>query len=109
MFGISPYLHVQDIALQVLRDIEPFIKYGNNEFGIADECTQLLAQYGANDSWYHSVPALVLVGERTTLSISGTEYQPSNTAIGANDLVTIDLSPMVNGDRKSTRLNSSHW
>jgi len=97
MFGISPYLHVQDIALQVLRDIEPFIKYGNNEFGIADECTQLLAQYGANDSWYHSVPALVLVGERTTLSISGTEYQPSNTAIGANDLVTIDLSPMVNG------------
>ena len=66
MFEISPYLHVQDIALQVLRDIEPFIKYGNNEFGIADECTQLLAQYGANDSWYHSVPALVLVGERTT-------------------------------------------
>ena len=94
---ISPYLHVQDIALRVLRDIVPFIKSGNRECSVADVCTQLLKQYGAKDCWYHDVPALVLVGERTTLSVSGTDYQPSDVAIGANDLVTIDLSPMVNG------------
>ena len=97
MIEISSYLHVQDIALRVLRDIVPFIKSGNRECGVADLCTQLLEQYGAKDCWYHDVPALVLVGERTTLSVSGTDYQPSDVPIGANDLVTIDLSPMVNG------------
>ena len=96
MFDISPYLHVQNIALRVLRDIVPFIKAGNAECNVADVCTQLLRQYGAIDCWYHNVPAMVLVGERTTLSVSGRDYQPSDVAIRTNDLVTIDLSPMVN-------------
>ena len=62
MIEISPYLHVQDIALRVLHDIVPFIKSGNTELNVADVCTQLLEQYGAKDCWYHDVPALVLVG-----------------------------------------------
>ena len=41
---ISPYLHVQDIALRVLRDIVPFIKSGNRECSVADVCAQLLEQ-----------------------------------------------------------------
>ena len=96
MFDISPHLHVQNIALRVLRDIVPSIKARNTESGVANICTQLLQQYGAKDSWYHNVPALVLVGERTTLSVSGTDYQPSDVTIRANAFVTIDLSPMVN-------------
>ena len=97
MFEISPYLDVQNIALRVLRDIVPFIKTGNTESWVADVCTQLLQQYGAKDCWYHNVPALVLVGERTTLSVSGRDYQPSDVTIRTNDLVTIDLSPSVAG------------
>ena len=96
MIKTSPYLRVQDIALQVLRDIVPFIKSGNRECGVVDVCTQLLEQYGAKDCWYHDVPALVLVGDRTTLSVPGRDYQPSDVAIRTNDLVTIDLSPTVN-------------
>lgn len=96
MIEIASYLHVQDIALQVLRDIAPFIKAGKTERSVVDECIQLLEQYGARDCWYHNVPALVLVGERTVLSISGADYYPSDVVICANDLVTIDLSPMVN-------------
>ena len=97
MIDISPHLHAQDVALRVLRDIIPFIKYGNTESYIADICVQLLEQHGANDCWYHDVPALVLVGERTTLSVSGIDYRPSDSVIDTNDLVTIDLSPIVNG------------
>ena len=96
MIEISPYLHVQNIALQVLRDIAPFIKSGTREWSIANICAQLLEQYGAKDCWYHNVPALVLVGERTTLSVPGTDYSPSDVAIRSNDLVTIDLSPTIN-------------
>jgi len=95
MIEMSSHLHVQNIALRVLRDIVPFIKAGETGCGVVDACIRLLKQYGAQDCWYHNVPALVLVGERTTLSLSGTEYQPSNVAIRTDDLVTIDLSPMV--------------
>ena len=97
MIDISPYLQVQDIGLRVLRDIAPFIKSGTSERNVADVCFQLLEKYGAKDSWYHDVPALVLVGERTTLSISGADYEPADITIKANDLITIDLSPMVDG------------
>ena len=96
MIDISPYLHVQDIALRVLRDVVPFIRSGSRECDIVDICTHLLNQYGAKDSWYHDVPAMVLVGERTTLSVSGTNYRPSDVVIRSNDLITIDLSPMIN-------------
>ena len=97
MIDIAPYLHVQDIALRVLCNIKPFIKSGNSECSVVDMCTQLLKEYGATDCWYHDIPALVLVGERTTLSVSGTDYMPSEITIGSADLVTIDLSPMVDG------------
>jgi len=95
MTEISSHLQVQNIALRVLRDIVPFIESGRTERNIVDECTRRLEQYGAKDCWYHNVPALVLVGERTTLSVSGKDYRPSDAVILANDLVTIDLSPMV--------------
>ncbi len=95
MFEIAPHLHVQNIALRVLREIVPFIKAGSTECNVAEACTQLLQQHGAEGCWYHNVPAMVLVGERTTLSVSGRDYQPSDVAIRTNDLVTIDLSPMV--------------
>ncbi len=97
MIELSPYLKVQDIALCVLRDVVPFIRLGRTERYVAHVCALLLEQYGAKESWYHDLPALVLVGERTTLSVSGRDYQPSDTAIAANDLVTIDLSPVVDG------------
>ncbi len=95
MFEIAPHLHVQNIALRVLREIVPFIKAGSTECNVAEACTQLLQQHGAEGCWYHNVPAMVLVGERTTLSVSGRDYQPSDVAIRTNDLVTIDLSPVV--------------
>ena len=97
MIEIASYLHVQNIALRVLGEIVPYIKIGNRESSLVEVCAKLLAKYGASESWYHNLPALVLVGERTTLSISGANYQPSDIAIGATDLVTIDLSPVVNG------------
>ena len=97
MIDLSAYSHVQNIALRVLRDVAPLIQAGKTECGVVDECIRLLVHHGAKDCWYHNVPAMVLVGERTTLSVSGKDYQPSDVAIRTNDLVTIDLSPLVDG------------
>jgi Xaa-Pro aminopeptidase len=97
MIELSSHQHVQDIALRVLSDVVPFIREESTEREVAGACTQLLKQHGAEDCWYYDVHALVLVGERTVLSMSGRDYQPTDLAIRTTDLVTIDLSPMVNG------------
>ena len=73
--------YIGDIALRDSRAIVSFVKSGNRECSVMDVCSQLLEQYGAKDCWYHDVPALVLVGEPTTLSVSGTDYQPSDVTI----------------------------
>lgn len=43
--------------------------------------------------WYYGICALVLVGARTTASVSGAAYTPTDTAVRAGDMVTVDLSP----------------
>lgn len=90
-------LEVQNIALKVLREIRSYIRIGRTERQIAERCRELLAQYGVHESWYHDVPARVLAGERTALSVSGKDYRPAELAVQATDLVTIDLSPRLNG------------
>ena len=94
---IEQHLYVQNIALKVLHDIQPFIQVGISEKEIAQQCVQLFKHLGIKDCWYHGVPALVLAGERSILSMSGREYKPNDGAIRLGDLVTIDLSPQLNG------------
>jgi Xaa-Pro aminopeptidase len=50
---------------------------------------------GATSFWYYNIGAFVFTGERTTLSVSGKNYIPTNTEICSNDIITIDLSPQI--------------
>ena len=84
---------VQEIAVKVLHEIKKFICEGVSEKEIADQCTLLLQKFGITECWYRKVPAFVLVGDRTVLSISGRDYSPSDVRVKNSDLVTIDLSP----------------
>ncbi len=92
---IGRYLKVQNIALRALADIAAFIAPGITERDIAERCVMLMNEHGVRDCWYHNVPALVLAGERSTLSVSGREYSPSDVPVQSGDLVTIDLSPQM--------------
>lgn len=94
---ISRYQHIQNIALKTLVDIRPFIYAGATEKSIAENCVKLLEAAGIKDCWYHNVPAFVLAGDRSTLSISGRQYEPSEIPIREQDVVTIDLSPEQDG------------
>lgn len=88
----------QDIARDTMHELHFFIKVGMSEKMIADKCEQLMEEKGSNSWWYHGVPALVLLGDRSTLSISGKQYQPlDNNCLAETDLVTIDLAPTVDG------------
>ena len=44
---------------------------------------------------YWNIGAFVFFGDETTVSVSGKEYSTSDRVIGANDIITIDLSPQI--------------
>jgi hypothetical protein len=89
------YRMVQAAAKAVHGRISDFIGPDSTEQTIVDSSIRLLSEQGITDTWYHNVPAFVLLGSRSCLSISGKDYSPSNEPVGETNLVTIDLSPML--------------
>ena len=56
-----------------------------------------MKQKGINSYWYYNLGAMVFVGKRTTISISGKDYQPTDLKVKSEDLVTVDLAPEIDG------------
>ena len=88
------YSNVQGVAKKVHEELKSYINASSTEYSIAKKAEQLLSKFGVYETWYHSVPAFVLLGSRSCLSISGKDYTPSNEKVGDVNLVTVDLSPM---------------
>ena len=97
MTSLAEHRAVQAIAKGVLAALGPSIVPSDTEASIAQRATNLLADAGIAETWYHNCPAFVLLGSRSCLSISGREYKPANEPVGNENLVTVDLSPMRNG------------
>lgn len=93
MKNIDEYKAIQRCAKEVLDEIRHFIVTGVSEKDIAAECVSLLREKGITQCWYHGVPALVLFGSRSKMSVSGRDYIASEEMVSNIDLVTIDLSP----------------
>lgn len=92
---IKLYESVQNIAKTVHSELGSFISAQSTERTIAETAQELLKQNGVTDTWYHEVPALVLLGSRSCESLSGRDYEPSDELVGEKNLVTVDLSPMI--------------
>ena len=90
---VAEYRAVQNIARQVLADLAPSIRPDDTETSIAQRAVEFLRARGITETWYHNCPALVLLGARSTLSLSGRDYEPAREPVGQTNLVTIDLSP----------------
>ncbi len=90
---LARYKEVQNIAKEVLSELAGYITADSTEKFIASRAGLLMKAKGIGDTWYHDVPALVLLGSRSCLSISGKDYSPSNELVGDTNLVTVDLSP----------------
>lgn len=97
MDKLEHYRRVQDAARSTLDGITEFIKPGISEVDIVRKCDELQRAAGVDAYWYKSLPALVLVGDRTSLAISREPYEPSDTLVRETDLVTIDLNPAMGG------------
>lgn len=92
---LDEYIKIQGIAKIVLNQLNDYINSESTEKSLASQAKQLLQEQGITQTWYHEVPAFVLLGSRSCLSISGKEYQPSNESVGDKNLVTVDLSPKI--------------
>ena len=96
MNNIEEYKKIQSIAKKVLNDIFLYINSNSTEETIINKTIELLKAENITGTWYYNIPALVLLGNRSCLSVSGKDYQPSNEKVGNFNLITIDLSPIHN-------------
>jgi len=94
---LARYERVQAIARATLDVVKDSIHPGATEASLADVCRRSMDACGATSYWWHGVPALVLSGERLRDSVEGDLYRPSNVPMTADDMVTIDLSPEIDG------------
>lgn len=89
---------VQNIAKTVLHDIGNYITEKSTEKEIVENCIVLLKNNAINETWYYDCSALVLLGKNSCKSVSGRDYIPdSENKVGVKNLITIDLSPTLNG------------
>ena len=89
------YQEVQGLARDTIDFLRSYIHEGVSESDISHSAEEFMKRRGVTSFWYHGVGALVLVGKRTVMSVSGRVYRPSNELVGRNDLVTVDLSPDI--------------
>jgi methionine aminopeptidase len=94
---LQNYKEVQAVARETIEFLKSYIKEGVTEKKIKDSSEKFLRKKGIDSFWYYGVGAFVFVGRRTTISISGREYQASDAVVQNNDLVTVDLSPEKDG------------
>lgn len=93
--NISEYAKVQNIAKLAHEALVPHITPDSTEQTIALAANTILRELGILDTWYHNVLAFVLLGSRSCASMSGREYTPSDEPVGDQNLVTVDLSPLL--------------
>jgi len=87
----------QAIAKSVLERLAADIGPLDTERTIAERAVELLAKAGIRQTWYYQCPALVLLGSRSCLSVSGRSYEPAEERAGEYNVVTVDLSPASDG------------
>lgn len=88
----------QQIARETLSELGEVLCEGMSEKEIHDFVCSRMREKGSGDFWYHGLGALVLLGDRGRLSISGREYVPDkNNRVSRKDIVTVDCSPTFNG------------
>lgn len=93
----STYRDVQTIAKETIKGLQSYIRAGVSERDIAVRAEEIMKSKGISRFWYYDVGAFVHVGKRTTSSESGKHYNPTDTLVGQNDIVTVDLSPQIDG------------
>ncbi|MCU6433506.1 aminopeptidase P family protein [Undibacterium sp. Jales W-56] len=90
---IAEHRKAQQAAKLAMVYLTGAISADDTEQSIARKAHEFLCDAGYQETWYYQCPALVLLGSRSCVSISGRDYQASTETVGSSNLITIDLSP----------------
>lgn len=88
---------VQQIAKNTMQALREAARPGMTEKELVAIADASQKAQGVKSYWYHELPALLFAGERTILSQSASEYDPSDYAFKDDDIITVDLSPEMDG------------
>jgi Xaa-Pro aminopeptidase len=94
---IAAHREVQSAAKAVLSELAHDITPADTERSIAEKTVARLRRHGITETWYYNCPALVLLGSRSSLSVSGRDYEPGNEPVGELNVVSVDVSPSLKG------------
>lgn len=87
------YRDVQGIAKETMAYIRTAVAPGMHLRELRRLCEEKMCALGADSFWYWDIGAFVFAGDETAVSVSGREYVTSDRVIGADDIITVDLSP----------------
>ncbi len=89
---LQKFEDMQERTVAVTRQIAATLRPGQSESEIAERFYSSLESAGLKDHWY---PALVYVGDSTSLPISRRFHLPSpDVVIQENDIVMLDCTPL---------------
>ena len=88
---------VQQLAKQTIAYAKRIVRPGMALTELRRLCEARMLALGADGFWYHGIGAFVFAGDETAVSVSGRQYRTSDRRIGADDIITIDLSPEKDG------------
>lgn len=94
---VLEYEKIQGIARATLAAIEAYIRPGATEAGLLDTCRRMMDAQGTTGYWWFGRAGVILGGARLRASMEGDEYEPAHVPLRADDMVTIDLSPEIDG------------
>ena len=97
MRKIQDYKRVQQIAKQTMAWMREQIRPGMELAEVRRLCEAEMKRLGAASFWYYDIGALCFSGAQTALSVSGRQYRTPDRRIQRDDIVTIDLSPQIDG------------
>ena len=91
------HIQAQQIARQAMERIQDCIQPGMELAQVRRLCEAELCRLGAESFWYYDIGAFCFAGDQTALSVSGRQYQVADRRLQGDEILTIDLSPQVNG------------
>ena len=91
------HIQAQQIARQAMERMQDCIQPGMELAQVRQLCEAALCRLGAESFWYYDIGAFCFAGDQTALSVSGRQYQVADRRLQGEDIITIDLSPQVNG------------
>jgi Xaa-Pro aminopeptidase len=94
---LAAYKRSQALARDVLKAIRAQIRPGATEASLGAACRKLMDEAGATAYWWYGTPAYILAGDALRASVEGDVYLPRDVPLRADDMVTIDLAPEVDG------------